>query len=392
MTLLVALLLAAGPAKLLPGATGKVCLDCHADFKEKLKKPFVHTPVKAQQCTGCHNPHAARHRGLLPADANKLCATCHAAQAKGTHKPVAEGACTSCHDPHASAEKFELVARGAQLCARCHKDVGVVKFAHKPVEQGCGTCHDAHGVSREVPKCTSCHKANTASFSKAHGNYAVAQSRCIGCHDPHGSDRKGLLYDTVHKPVAAGQCGECHLPPSPGKPALLKAQGAALCADCHKQQIAVMLGKARVHQAVVDANACLNCHSPHASRERSLVKGKLTQVCGTCHGDTIARQDRSPTPHPPVRDGSCATCHDPHASEAVLMLKKPVSTDQCATCHDYQKHSTHPIGEKLKDPRNPNLTLECLSCHRAHGTEYKHMMPFPTTSELCVKCHAEFKR
>ena len=35
---------------------------------------------------------------------------------------------------------------------------------------------------------------------------------------------------------------------------------------------------------------------------------------------------------------------------------------------------------------------DCLSCHRVHATEYKHMVPFPTTTELCVKCHERFKR
>jgi len=44
-----ATLLAAPPPgadqfRLKPGAKGKVCLTCHADFEETLKLPFVHTP------------------------------------------------------------------------------------------------------------------------------------------------------------------------------------------------------------------------------------------------------------------------------------------------------------------------------------------------------------
>jgi predicted CXXCH cytochrome family protein len=50
------------------------------------------------------------------------------------------------------------------------------------------------------------------------------------------------------------------------------------------------------------------------------------------------------------------------------------------------------MGEKLKDPRNKNLTIQCLSCHRAHGTEYKKLIPYPTTSELCTKCHEQYRR
>src|SRR3989304_1449245 len=42
--------------RLKPGAKGKVCLTCHEAFKEKLKLPFLHTPVKAGDCSDCHNP------------------------------------------------------------------------------------------------------------------------------------------------------------------------------------------------------------------------------------------------------------------------------------------------------------------------------------------------
>jgi len=47
------------------GAEGKLCLNCHPDFAEKLKSKFVHTPVKTTECSGCHNPHASRHGKLL---------------------------------------------------------------------------------------------------------------------------------------------------------------------------------------------------------------------------------------------------------------------------------------------------------------------------------------
>jgi predicted CXXCH cytochrome family protein len=409
MIALALLLAAAAPAqayKLLPGAQGKSCLECHKDFEAKLKKPFVHTPVRSQQCTGCHNPHASRHGKLLAAEPDRVCASCHRnvvpAQAKSSHEPVEKGKCASCHDPHASDEKFELVGKGAQLCAGCHKALVeqtlAAKVPHKPIEQGgCTSCHQPHGSTKgekllrsdEKSLCLSCHASKNPAFARAHMNYPVAQSRCTGCHDPHGSSKKGMLFDNVHRPLANAQCGECHLAPAKGT--AVKAEGAALCKQCHAGQMAQMLDKARVHAAVIEPEACLNCHTPHASRERGLLKGNLTQVCAGCHADTIARQERSPTQHAPVRDGSCATCHDPHASDAVLMLKK-ASIEQCGTCHDYQRHSTHPIGAKVKDPRNRNLTLDCLSCHRAHGTEYKHMIPYPTPTEMCVKCHERFKR
>ena len=72
---------AAAPAapsfKLKPGAEGKLCLDCHPQFEDVLKKAFVHTPVKSRDCAGCHNPHASNHGKLLAAEGGAVCPKCH---------------------------------------------------------------------------------------------------------------------------------------------------------------------------------------------------------------------------------------------------------------------------------------------------------------------------
>jgi predicted CXXCH cytochrome family protein len=201
-----------------------------------------------------------------------------------------------------------------------------------------------------------------------------------------------MLYANVHKPLATRQCGECHEPAGSKKPFETKASGAALCKTCHSAQMARMLKEPEVHWAVVDQKACLNCHNPHASRTRGLIEGSMTQACGRCHEDTLARQAHSPTRHPPVAEGECTTCHEAHSSANPLLMKKADMAPTCNACHDYAKHQSHPIGAKLKDPRNPNLSMTCLSCHRAHGTEYKHLMPTATTTDLCTKCHKQFAR
>ena len=152
-----------------------------------------------------------------------------------------------------------------------------------------------------------------------------------------------------------------------------------------------MFAKNRVHRPVLKGD-CLACHNPHASTLPKLVKGNLVEVCGQCHSDTIKRQEHSPTQHDPVRGGDCAACHDPHSSDSVLMFADPDTVNLCGKCHDWQRHATHPIGDKVKDPRNANLTVACLSCHRAHGTDYKHLIPYATTTDLCTKCHEKFKR
>jgi predicted CXXCH cytochrome family protein len=98
-------------------------------------------------------------------------------------------------------------------------------------------------------------------------------------------------------------------------------------------------------------------------------------VCGACHADTIRRQSVSVTKHAPVGAGECHVCHDPHGGNAPLLLANPNGIELCGQCHDWQKHSTHPIGDKVKDPRNPNLVVQ-----------------FPTTSALCTNCHERHKR
>jgi len=170
--------------RLKPGAKGKVCLTCHESFKEKLKLPFVHTPVKAGNCSDCHNPHASSYGKFLAADVNRICFSCHEGivpvNPRSAHKVVAEGNCVKCHDPHASKNENLLLQAGSELCFGCHqriaKEIAGNKFKHNPVEKGCLNCHSPHGSAKtasllknDVPGiCVACHKPDTPSFGKQH--------------------------------------------------------------------------------------------------------------------------------------------------------------------------------------------------------------------------------
>jgi DmsE family decaheme c-type cytochrome len=395
-------------AKLKLGARGQLCLGCHVDFEAALKKQFVHTPVQSRDCAGCHNPHASAHGKLLATEPGKVCMSCHDVvpkDAKSTHAPIAaEKGCAACHDPHASAFKANLAKGGNDLCAGCHAKVteraAKVKNKHRPVEQGCVTCHDPHGSAKgpallkaDVPElCVGCHKTSAPIFAKKHVDYDVSKARCTACHDPHGSDMKDILYEKVHAPVAKAMCAQCHEPAGTPNALKTKLQGAELCNKCHASTLNQLAEKGRVHRPVMEGQACLNCHNPHASKAKGLLKDGMGAVCGTCHADTIQRQNRAPTKHQPIADFECTSCHDPHAGTSALMFKAPDVISVCATCHDWQKHSSHPVGAKIVDPRNKNLRLDCLSCHRAHGTEFKKMLPAPKVTDLCTKCHDKYKR
>ncbi len=395
------------PYHLKPGAKGKACLECHTGFEKTLAQPFVHTPVKAGECADCHNPHTSDHGKLLAASPETICSECHSdivpKGASSVHQAVLEGGCVQCHDPHGSANKNNLVEAGNALCLTCHDDIGdavkAAKFRHAPVEKSCLGCHDPHAstsaaflLKKEVPGlCLGCHTADAA-FTRQHQGYPVAKGDCTSCHDPHGSSRGALLWADVHKPVETRMCAQCHEDAGSSEPLKLKRAGADLCGGCHRDVVNEASTSNQVHWPVVDRRACLNCHNPHASKFGTLLAAPMKTLCGRCHADTIAREERSLAKHPPVQDGDCTTCHAPHAADNALLLVEANTIELCGTCHDWQMHSTHPIGAKVVDPRNPNLNLDCLSCHRNHGSEFKAFLNFDSKADLCVQCHQQYKR
>jgi len=401
--------------KLKPGAEGKLCLKCHETVKKTANSRFVHPLVKKMDCTGCHNPHTSSHKNLLTAGTRELCYNCHKEvlpeSARSAHEIVVEGNCTKCHDAHGASKKFILSEEGNALCFDCHNDmgdeVGKVRFKHRSLEsgKGCLNCHDPHASAKsehllrtEVPLlCKKCHKTEKLTFKRTHMDYPVGNVNCTSCHDPHGSNQRGIIFDTAHAAVVERKCTDCHQKPSSLK---TKKQTTQLCRDCHRDMVAETLEKNRVHWPLVDDVGCLNCHSPHATKEKKLLHGPPIEVCGRCHGDTVELQELSKKNSKneklcePIKTGNCITCHSPHAADKVLLIAQPsISVDLCGRCHEWQTHSTHPIGEKVIDQRNKNLTLGCLSCHKACGTSNKpFMMPVDSVYELCIQCHVELKR
>lgn len=386
----------------------KICLACHTDFEQKLKKRFVHSAVQAGECSGCHDPHVSSHSKLLSSESRQICAGCHGSvipdRAKSAHKVVADGECQKCHDPHASDNPAILVAKGNDLCFGCHKElaaaVKAARFRHHPVEQGCTTCHDPHGsiesvhlLKTAVPAlCARCHKADTPTFQARHQKYPVAKASCTSCHDPHGSNQPALLLNNVHPPVAERACNQCHEGPASATPFATKAAGYELCKGCHAEVVNGIMAKGRLHWPVADKRGCVNCHSPHASKFAKLLTATTPELCGHCHADTLTRIAAATAKHAPVAGGTCPACHSPHGADGVYLVSQPSMTKLCETCHDYQTHSSHPIGEKAVDPRNKNLRVDCLSCHKGHGTEFKRMLLAGTNIELCTRCHKKYGR
>jgi predicted CXXCH cytochrome family protein len=393
--------------KLKPEARGKLCLNCHIEFSDKLKKRFVHTPVKDGDCTGCHNPHASDHGKLLAGSEDKICSLCHSTMipkdARSSHKVVEEGKCILCHDPHAADNKNNLVKTGNELCFSCHENMaGYLKnlsHPHEPVSD-CLSCHDPHSstdgdfmlAANPPDLCQDCHDIKGKQLEAAHMGYPVGKASCITCHNPHGSNQNAILYDQVHNPVAKRMCNQCHEAADSANPLATKRSGFELCRGCHNDTVNDILGADRLHWPVISKDGCLSCHNPHAAQKDNLLRGSLLKVCGSCHQDTLQRMVKSETKHEPIAKGECSSCHNPHSSNNKFLFTEPTTIKLCGKCHEWMTHSSHPLGEKYNDPRNENLKVNCLSCHRAHGTEYEKMIPYPTITNLCTQCHEKFRR
>jgi predicted CXXCH cytochrome family protein len=396
------------PYRLKPGARGPVCLDCHSDLQDQMKLSSVHTPVKSGECSDCHSPHASSHDQLLAADPATICAGCHTdllpAEPVSVHAALADEGCAGCHDPHASPNANNLLQAGNLLCYTCHAEMQAevegAEFRHAPVVDDCRACHDPHasGAAAYLLKqdvgslCADCHDATRASFVQRHNGYPVAGSDCTSCHDPHGSARSGILRAQLHQPVANGMCNLCHQDASAEEPLQLRRPGISLCAGCHNKVLNDVFSRNELHWPVVEGAACANCHAPHGSDEAALLVAAPHDLCGGCHAETIEAQVTSMDQHPPVEQGKCSACHEPHAADPQFLLRSSDDLQLCGSCHDWETHSSHPIGPKIVDPRNPNLTLDCSSCHRPHGSPFKGLAHLDLGGDMCIQCHEQLQR
>jgi len=194
-------------------------------------------PKYAGDCTssGCHGPLVQR---------------------KFVHAPASD-ACDACHQTaDEEAHKFELTEKGAALCFDCH-DRFEGKHVHEPLADGgdCTTCHDPH-----------------ASQSKALLIETTIEALCATCHDDLIEGKK-----FVHGPVAAGDCTMCHNPHASAHEALLRAEGPALCVECHEDIKEGIAEAAHVHEPVKDA--CVLCHEPHGASNKSMLTNEMPALC-----------------------------------------------------------------------------------------------------------------
>lgn len=364
-----------------------VCFRCHD--KKVFTKKNIHKPLAKGKCGACHNPHVARYERLLIEPGEDLCFSCHTKQKKifqkgVVHQPVSRGDCLVCHDPHASQTKGLLKGKNLSAsCFACHEDLPKkFKYTHEPYARGrCSSCHYPHQsknvllLKKEPDKlCAACHKKNT--IVSAHPNYPAKLKDCLSCHNPHGSNRKKLVRNILHKPYAKG-CKECH---TKGK------KGTENCLRCH-EKIKEQLYTTHNHMTGTTGNSCTTCHSPHAGDGKGLFRGgSQSQACRKCHEDSFKKKNTKRYIHPELEN--CTNCHAPHGSNQLAMMKADHNA-VCSTCHETQGKFTHPVGDKVFDPRT-GQQVTCVSCHDSMGTDFKFHLKKSGSKELCIQCHRSY--
>jgi len=383
-------------ADLLPVSQPGVCQECHTELENELGMRHVHAAFEDGECSGCHNPHASSHDGLLQEKKQLLCLECHSdldnvGKQTVPHPPAANGNCLDCHHPHASANAGLLPVPMIELCQSCHADVdkwATRNIVHDPVADGdCMGCHAIHGsdqagmVRSSVPGlCFECHDKGQA-FSQAHSGRDISQSNCIACHDPHSSDDKGLLRTFQHDPFESGNCSTCHQNLDQGGSFAQTQPIQEMCLKCHRG-VGSYTQNSNTH--ILDSEgSCTECHNPHASNAASLLNAKQGPMCLRCHFND--KEDKSAwLTH---SDVDCTECHAAHGNDDPQLINTR-STNLCGRCHEAAHSVTHPVGDEVIDPRT-DKPVNCLSCHQMHGARFVMYLPLDPNMELCVQCHKQ---
>jgi hypothetical protein len=308
------------------GETRKSCTDaaCHSDWR---KDPFhtgaAHRKV-SQQCTLCHQPHAAR---VDPSD----CVGCHEAvrgrSRGGIRPPLPFDTLKALHPtlapPPAEPERPSKVKGdappgddpppgGLSLLPALPSDT----FSH-PIHKklACLTCHlsrSGEKLTFEPPRgCQICH------------HQKPAESDCTRCHE------KDRLAEAIAVPVSIAAAGK---PPLERSVAFPHERHKDLrCTACHGQAVTL---------APVDSAAsCAGCHEQHHEAKRD---------CATCHRTAEITRVHA---RPARVHVACDACH-PTAAIAPLTPTRSF----CLACHD-SAVDHHP--EK-----------ECSSCHLQADPEH----------------------
>jgi DmsE family decaheme c-type cytochrome len=217
---------------------------------------------------------------------------------------------------------------------------------------------------------------------------------CVLCHSAEGDSFKGTAHGAVtntRSPMGGLGCETCH---GPGQAhvdddakghirkfaQMTPGETSQTCLQCHNRgNHAGWEGSAHERRNL----SCTTCHSVHdpKSFERQLVKANETALCATCHRIQVAKTERA-VAHMPVREGkmSCSSCHNPHGSISNVKALRVGSSvaESCTNCHSEMR------GPVLWE--HAPVRENCATCHDPHGSSNDRMLNVRMPM-LCQRCH-----
>lgn len=239
----------------------------------------------------------------------------------------------------------------------------------------------------------------------ADGDIAYSRSgadTCLRCHD---DDQSVLsIFRTAHgvpgnphSPFGREQlqCEACHGPGGDhsgrvrrgqDRPAILsfleedptpKETQNQMCLGCHEADAGIAW-----HGGSHDSGevSCASCHTVHAVKDPMSHPATQNETCFSCHTEQRTEAHK-PFSHPLREDTmECSSCHNAHGSTVAADLNEINVNETCYSCHAEKR------GPFLWE--HAPATEDCMSCHTAHGSSQPGMLT-QRAPLLCQSCHSQ---
>jgi predicted CXXCH cytochrome family protein len=270
-------------------------------------------------------------------------------------------------EQHAARDSFadRLFARatpddflGDETCASCHSDkaeafgasphAAFVAHAGLPLEKrGCEGCHGpgsfhlddenpeniAFRIMSPEESSKACLRCHGQTLSEAHWKkteHSHAGMSCVSCHQIHPDSDPDLPGVSIRRGNAQDPRKPAFVARVDDK-AMLRADEATLCGQCHAAQIGEF--RHNSHHPVPEGRMlCSDCHAPHPTKNAKVRKDPLKDDCVTCHAEVAGPFVFE---HDPVAGHTglgCQECHRAHGSNNPKLLNS-MSRGLCAQCH-----------------------------------------------------------
>jgi predicted CXXCH cytochrome family protein len=184
------------------------CFNCHKKLQEQVQKSNVQHAAMMQgdKCANCHNPHASDQMSLLKTRMDKVCLSCHdkplvaadgrviknmkqaITESKFLHGPIKAGSCGGCHDPH-GGQFASLLDRAFPKSFYTSFDLS--KYAL------CFSCHEPQLVLQPKTTTLTGFRDGDKNLHYLHVNRDDKGRSCRSCHDIHGSNLPKHLASAV---------------------------------------------------------------------------------------------------------------------------------------------------------------------------------------------------